>query len=101
METTTANVWVGRHRFETMEMPLPAPPAEGLVLEVTANGICGSDRHFVSGEPTAPLVLGHEIVGKIAGFGFGHPRMDAAGKTLREGDTVALFPWVPCLKCWA
>ena len=100
MEMTTANVWVGRHRFEKIELPLPSPPDEGLILEVTANGICGSDRHFVETDPAAPLVLGHEIVGVIAAFGRGHPRMDAAGVPLREGDTVALFPWVPCLKCW-
>ncbi|MBY0441064.1 MAG: zinc-binding dehydrogenase [Mycobacteriaceae bacterium] len=100
MATTSAHVWVGKHRFETIEVPLPAPPDEGLLLEVTANGICGSDRHFVSSDPTAPIVLGHEIVGTIAAFGSKHARQDAAGEPLRQGDTVALFPWVPCLQCW-
>ncbi|BBX94923.1 sorbitol dehydrogenase [Mycobacterium lacus] len=81
-------------------MPLPSPPEEGLLIEVTANGICGSDRHFVSTDPTVPIVLGHEIVGTITAFGAGHSRRDAAGQPLREGGTVALFPWVPCLRCW-
>jgi threonine dehydrogenase-like Zn-dependent dehydrogenase len=100
MVMTSANVWVGKNRFETVEIPLPSPPAGGLLLEVTANGICGSDRHFVSGDPSAPIVLGHEIVGRITAFGAGHSRLDAAGAPLTEGDTVALFPWVPCGECW-
>lgn len=100
MTMTTANVWVGKNRFERIEVPLPAPPDEGLLLEVTANGICGSDRHFVASDPTVPMVLGHEIVGTILAFGASHSRLDAAGEPLGEGDTVALFPWVPCLRCW-
>jgi len=100
MAMTSANVWVGKNRFETIEMPLPSPPDGGLLLAVTANGICGSDRHFVSADPTVPIVLGHEIVGTITAFGAGHSHRDAAGEPLREGDTVALFPWVPCLECW-
>jgi threonine dehydrogenase-like Zn-dependent dehydrogenase len=100
MSMTSANVWVGKNRFETIEVALPAPPDRGLLLEVTANGICGSDRHFVSGDPTVPIVLGHEIVGTITDFGAGYTRYDASGEPLSEGDTVALFPWVPCLKCW-
>jgi threonine dehydrogenase-like Zn-dependent dehydrogenase len=100
MAMTSANVWVGKNRFETIEIPLPSPPDGGLLLEVTANGICGSDRHFVSANPTVPIVLGHEIVGTITAFGAGHSGHDAAGQPLSEGDTVALFPWVPCLECW-
>ena len=101
MNTTTATLWVGKNSLEQVEAPLPEPPDEGLLLEVEANGICGSDLHFVSREPAAPLVLGHEIVGRIVAFGAGHPRTDAGDAPLGEGDTVALFPWVPCHRCWS
>jgi glutathione-independent formaldehyde dehydrogenase len=39
----------------------------GVVLEVMATNICGSDQHMVRGRTTAPagLVLGHEILGKV------------------------------------
>ena len=39
----------------------------GVILEVIATNICGSDQHMVRGRTTAPkgLVLGHEIVGKV------------------------------------
>lgn len=79
---------------------MPPPPDDGLLLEVTANGICGSDLHFVERVPQAPLVLGHEIVGRIVAFGPNHPRTDAEDTELHEGDVIALFPWVPCHSCW-
>ncbi|MFJ9610065.1 zinc-binding dehydrogenase [Kitasatospora sp. NPDC101176] len=100
METTSANVWVGKDRLERTSLPLPPPPPGGLLLEVTANGICGSDAHFLSQEPTRPFVLGHEIVGRITAFDGDHGRRDTAGRLLKEGDRVALFPWVPCGRCW-
>ncbi|MFD7080024.1 zinc-binding dehydrogenase [Streptomyces sp. NPDC059918] len=100
MESTGAQVWVGRNRLEWRDLPMPTPGPGGLLLEVTANGICGTDVHFLSGEPTAPLVLGHEIVGRIIAFGPGHARRDADGTPLAEGDRVALFPWLPCGRCW-
>jgi len=67
--------------------------AEGEVLvDVTAVGLCGSDRHwFVEagiGDAVLdhPLVLGHECAGVIA-----------AGP--RAGERVALDPAVPCRRC--
>lgn len=98
---TSANVWVGKNRLERRSLPLPEPPVQGLLLEVTANGICGTDVHLIGQDPTAPMILGHEIVGRVVAFGQGHPQTDAEGQPLREGDTVALFPWVPCLTCWS
>lgn len=100
MESTSAQVWTGKNRLERMSLPLPQPRPGGLLLQVTANGICGTDVHFLSREPTAPLVLGHEIVGRITAFGPGHERHDADGVPLTEGDRVALFPWLPCGRCW-
>jgi len=39
----------------------------GVILEVLATNICGSDQHMVRGRTSAPsgLVLGHEILGKV------------------------------------
>ncbi|MFE5826475.1 zinc-binding dehydrogenase [Streptomyces erythrochromogenes] len=100
MESTGAEVWTGKNRLEHMSLPLPQPGPGALLLQVTANGICGTDMHFLSREPAAPLVLGHEIVGRIIGFGPGHERHDADGIPLTEGDRIALFPWLPCGQCW-
>ncbi|RSS83604.1 zinc-binding dehydrogenase [Streptomyces sp. WAC06614] len=100
MESTGAQVWTGRNQLEAMSLPLPQPAPAGLLLQVTANGICGTDVHFLNRAPTAPLVLGHEIVGRIIAFGPAHERHDADGIPLAEGDRVALFPWLPCGRCW-
>ncbi len=66
---------------------------EGEVLvDVTAVGLCGSDRHWVTegaiGDAALerPLVLGHEFAGVIA-----------SGP--RSGQRVALDPAVPCDRC--
>ncbi|HEV8462661.1 MAG TPA: alcohol dehydrogenase catalytic domain-containing protein [Gaiellaceae bacterium] len=70
-----------------------AVAGEGDVLvDVTAVGLCGSDRHWVTegaiGDAALerPLVLGHEFAGVIA-----------SGP--RSGQRVALDPAVPCDRC--
>jgi L-iditol 2-dehydrogenase len=63
-----------------------------LLVEVTAVGLCGSDRHWLVegeiGDATLerPLVLGHEFTGVVA-----------SGP--RAGQRVALDPAVPCGRC--
>ena len=99
-ESTTAHVWVGAGRVEQWSIPIPEIPPTGLLIEVTANGICGTDAHLIGSQPSAPLVLGHEIVGRIVDFGSKHPRTDADDDPLEIGDAIALFPWLPCLVCW-
>jgi len=98
--TTTANVWVSRGVIEQQVLEIPDIPDDGLLIEITANGICGTDLHLISTQPTSPLVFGHEIVGRIVAFGAAHSRTDAANASLNEGDGIALFPWLPCLVCW-
>jgi propanol-preferring alcohol dehydrogenase len=56
------------------EADLPAlEPGPGQVLiEVAACGVCRTDLHVVDGdlrEPKLPLVLGHQIVGRVVGYG--------------------------------
>jgi propanol-preferring alcohol dehydrogenase len=73
------------------EKDLPDPePANGQVLiEVSACGVCRTDLHIVDGEltePKLPLVLGHQIVGRVIGAGDGAERF-------AEGDRVGV-PWL-------
>ena len=97
---TTANIWISKGVVEQQVVSVPDIPDDGLLIEVTANGICGTDLHLINTTPSSPLVLGHEIVGRIVAFGRTHPRTDAADAPLIEGDGIALFPWLPCLVCW-
>jgi alcohol dehydrogenase, propanol-preferring len=54
------------------EVPDPEPGPGEVLIEVAACGVCRTDLHIVDGElskPKLPLVLGHQIVGRLAGDG--------------------------------
>jgi D-arabinose 1-dehydrogenase-like Zn-dependent alcohol dehydrogenase len=58
------------------DVPEPAPPDGGAVIEVRATGVCRSDWHAWRGhEPVAlPHVPGHELAGVVASIGAGVTR---------------------------
>jgi hypothetical protein len=56
MEMISAAVWV-ENRFERWAMPMSGPPDRGLLLGVTANGICGTVLHLIEQGPATPLIL--------------------------------------------
>src|SRR6476660_665820 len=54
------------------EVADPEPRDGELLIEVAACGVCRTDLHIVDGEltkPKLPLVLGHQIVGRVVGDG--------------------------------
>jgi len=54
------------------ELPLPTPGPDQVLVRVRACGVCRTDLHVMDGElpdPRLPLVLGHEVVGIVAGTG--------------------------------
>jgi alcohol dehydrogenase, propanol-preferring len=70
-------------------LPRPEPGPGQVLLEVRACGVCRTDLHVADGElpdPKLPLVLGHEIVGRVAGVGAGAGRF-------RLGERVGV-PWL-------
>lgn len=61
-----------RQPLELLEVPVPRPGPEQVLLQVHACGVCRTDLHIVDGElkePKLPLVLGHQIVGTVARAG--------------------------------
>jgi propanol-preferring alcohol dehydrogenase len=82
--------------LEPMELPDPAPSAEGVVVAVAAAGVCHSDLHLIDGVapilPSFPWVLGHEIVGTVAAVG---PQV----QSVAVGDAVAVFGGWGCGAC--
>ncbi|AHK35897.1 L-idonate 5-dehydrogenase [Rhodococcus opacus] len=84
----------GDLRFD--ELPAPSPEPGQVLVRNTHGGICGSDlhyyRHGAVGAFTLrePLVLGHEVVGRIEN--------DPSG-TLPTGTAVAIHPASPCGQC--
>ena len=55
-------------RLREGQLPIPKPQPEQVLLKVHACGVCRTDLHIVDGElskPKLPLVLGHQIIGKV------------------------------------
>lgn len=80
------------------QRPTPAPAAGEVLVAVTAVGVCGSDVHYYEhgriGEFVVrqPLVLGHEVAGRIVAVGGGVPAD-------RVGERVAIEPGRSCGEC--
>jgi propanol-preferring alcohol dehydrogenase len=56
------------------QIPIPQPAAGKVLLRVHACGVCHTDLHILDGElehPRLPLVLGHQIVGRVVALGEG------------------------------
>jgi len=76
-------------KLKLAELPMPEPTPRQLRLRVLACGVCRTDLHIVDGEltqPKLPLVLGHEIVGRVDAVG-----SEVEGFTI--GDRVGV-PWL-------
>ena len=74
-----------------------APQAGEVLIRVRRAGICGSDVHILHGaNPFAryPRVIGHEIMGEVAGLGEG-------AEGLAIGQRVVVDPVVACGRCRA
>lgn len=82
----------GRRDIRLAEEGTPVPGPDEVLLDVTAVGLCGSDRHWfedaaIGGSPLdRPLVLGHEIAAVIA-------------EGPEAGVRVVVEPAIPCETC--
>jgi propanol-preferring alcohol dehydrogenase len=79
------------------DCPVPEPGARQVQLQVLACAVCRTDLHVVDGElpnPKLPLILGHEIVGRVTRVGEGV-------SLLRAGQRVGV-PWLgwTCGECF-
>ncbi len=79
------------------DWPVPQPASHQVLLQVLACAVCRTDLHVVYGElpdPKLPLILGHEIVARVASLG-----EDA--RLLSVGQRVGV-PWLgwTCGKCF-
>jgi propanol-preferring alcohol dehydrogenase len=97
MRTTQAMVLEAPGRpLVARQIVLRDPAAGEVLVEVAACGVCRTDLHVADGEltqPKLPLVLGHEVVGRVLAVGAGVERF-------REGDRVGV-PWLgaTCGRC--
>jgi alcohol dehydrogenase, propanol-preferring len=72
-----------RHQLVLRECAAPEPGPGQLLLEVQACALCRTDLHVVDGElpnPKLPLIIGHEIVARVAQVGTGASRIPAGAR---------------------
>jgi propanol-preferring alcohol dehydrogenase len=75
--------------LELRDVPKPKPGRGQLLVRVNTCAVCHTDLHVVDGElsnPKLPLILGHQIVGRVEGTG--EENLDFA-----VGDRVGI-PWL-------
>lgn len=91
------------------ELDDPEPTGKEVLVRVLSSGLCHSDLHFQDGffdlggghhldvvniGVSLPTALGHEVYGRIEGFG--------PGSGLNDGDRdrpVIVYPWIGCGEC--
>ncbi|HET9539087.1 MAG TPA: alcohol dehydrogenase catalytic domain-containing protein, partial [Candidatus Limnocylindria bacterium] len=86
---------------ELVERPVPSPGPGEVLLRMEAASICGTDSHLYNWDPWAaeilkpPIILGHELAGRVEGAGTGVTRV-------RDGDLVGveshIVDW-SCTQC--
>ncbi len=81
--------------LELVDMPVPQPTSKEILVRVSACGVCHTELDEIEGrlQPKLPVVLGHEIVGKVEILGSGVTRFNV-------GDRVGIA-WIysACGKC--
>jgi 2-desacetyl-2-hydroxyethyl bacteriochlorophyllide A dehydrogenase len=89
-----ALVYTVERTLDVLDVAAPTTGDDEVLIEVERAGICGSDVQGVatrSPRRTPPLIMGHELVGRVVAAG-------PAGDGL-VGRRVAVNPQVPCGAC--
>jgi L-iditol 2-dehydrogenase len=82
--------------LELLDLPVPKPADDELLIRIRACGICGSDVHGYDGSTgrrLPPVVMGHEAAGIVESVG-------SAVEDFRQGDRVTFDSTVYCGKCF-
>jgi len=82
-------------KLEVVDVPIPVPRRDEILVRVAACGICGSDVHGYdgsSGRRIPPLVMGHEAAGIVESVG-------GDVKNFRQGDRVTFDSTIYCGEC--
>jgi alcohol dehydrogenase, propanol-preferring len=73
-------------KLRRVDLAEPTPEADQVLVEVAACAVCRTDLHILDGEltePKLPLVLGHQVVGRVVGN----------GGRFEEGQRIGI-PWL-------
>jgi alcohol dehydrogenase, propanol-preferring len=73
-------------KLRPVELPIPGRGAGQALVAVAACAVCRTDLHILDGElsePKLPLVLGHQVVGRVV----------VSGGRFQEGERIGI-PWL-------
>lgn len=83
-------------RLVLVERPEPKAGEGEVLVRIRRAGVCGTDFHIFRGKQpflTYPRVIGHELAGEV---------VEAfPGSALTPGQTVAIVPYLSCMRCVA
>ena len=86
---------IEKEPLEIMDLPDPFPGSKEILVKISACGICHTELDEIEGRlpPKLPIVLGHQIVGRVEKLGSGGTRFNL-------GDRVGIA-WIhsACGKC--
>ncbi len=59
--------------LELVDLPIPQPKPNEILVKISACGVCHTELDEIEGRvlPKLPIVLGHEIIGKVESLGSG------------------------------
>jgi propanol-preferring alcohol dehydrogenase len=81
--------------LQMVDLPVPTPGPKEILVKVSVCGVCHTELDEIEGRlpPTLPIVLGHEIVGRVEKLGLGT-------KKFKLGDRIGIA-WInsACGKC--
>jgi L-iditol 2-dehydrogenase len=92
-----AAIFRGPGELDVAEIETPSAGPGEVLVKVGANTVCGTDVRILRGEKTRgiaqPVVLGHEISGRVAEVG-------RAVRGYEVGAPVVMAPAIACLHCF-
>lgn len=83
---------------EMVEIDIPKPRPDEVLIKIKACSICGTDKHIYTWDRWAqsrikpPLVFGHECCGEVVEIG-------ASVRNIKVGDYISAETHIPCLHC--
>jgi L-iditol 2-dehydrogenase len=94
-----------RRSIAVHEFPVPDVDDESIVLGIGLTGVCGSDLHRFQDvgatlDLPLPVVMGHEITGRVLKLGRRANEVMKVDQPLREGDRIVVYAQRPCGQCY-
>ncbi len=79
---------IEREPLQWADLPMPTPGPKEILVKVSVCGICHTELDEIEGRlhPNLPIILGHQIVGRVEGLGSAVTRFD-------RGDRVGVA-WI-------